>query len=103
MFDSIAQSIEGIRVGRVDAAMFDEVFGLAAMKVSPDFKFVGDPVSYDYYGIALAKGHPEFVEFVSAWLRDIKTNGKWTAIYKSNLPGDSPDPPMPPFEKAYYK
>jgi ABC-type amino acid transport substrate-binding protein len=103
MFDSIAQSIEAIRVGRVDAAMFDEVFGLAAMKVSSDFKFVGDPVSYDYYGIALAKGHPEFVEFVTAWLRDIKASGKWAAIYKNNLPGDVPEPPMPPFSKAYYK
>jgi len=103
MFDSIAQSIEAIRVGRVDAAMFDEVFGLAAMKVSSDFKFVGEPVHYDYYGIALAKGHPEFVEFVTAWLRDIKASGKWAAIYKSNLPGDVPAPPMPPFSEAYYK
>jgi len=103
MFDSIAQSIEAIRVGRVDAAMFDEVFGLAAMKVSSDFKFVGEPVSYDYYGIAIAKNHPEFVDYVSGWLRDIKANGKWTAIYQRNLPGDAPDPPMPPFGKAYYK
>jgi ABC-type amino acid transport substrate-binding protein len=103
MFDSIAQSIEAIRVGRVDAAMFDEVFGLAAMKTSSDFKFVGAPVSYDYYGIAIAKGRPEFVEFVTAWLRDIKSTGKWTEIYKKNLPGDVPDPPMPPFSKAFYK
>jgi ABC-type amino acid transport substrate-binding protein len=103
MFDSIAQSIEAIRVGRVDAAMFDEVFGLAAMKASSDFKFVGEPVSYDYYGIAIAKGHPEFVEFVTRWLRDIKANGKWAAMYKKNLPGDVPEPPMSPFTKAYYK
>ena len=103
MFDSIAQSIEAIRVGRVDAAMFDEVFGLAAMKVSSDFKFVGKPVSYDYYGMAIAKGRPEFVEFVSRWLSEIKANGKWTEMYKRNLPGDIPEPPMPPFNKAYYK
>ena len=83
--------------------MFDEVFGLAAMKVSNDFKFVGEPVSFDYYGIAIAKGHPEFVEFVSQWLRDIKASGKWAEIYKNNLPGEVPPPPMPPFDKAYYK
>src|SRR5262249_41884980 len=103
MFDSIAQSIEAIRVGRVDAAMFDEVFGLAAMKVSSDFKFIGNPVSYDYYGIAIAKNRLEFVEYVSGWLRDIKANGKWAAIYQRNLPGDVPEPPRPPFSKAYYK
>ena len=103
MFDSIAQSIEAVHVGRVDAAMFDEVFGLAATKVSNDFKFVGEPVSYDYYGMAIAKGHPEFVEFVTAWLRDIKASGTWATLYERNLPGDVPRPPMPPFDKAYYK
>lgn len=103
MYDSIANSIEAVRVGRVDAAVFDEVFGLAAMKVSNDFKFVGEPASFDYYGIAIAKGHPEFVEFVNQWLRDIKANGKWAEIYKKNLPGEVPEPPKPPFDKAYYK
>jgi putative glutamine transport system substrate-binding protein len=103
LFDSIAQSIEAIRVGRADAAMFDEVFGLAAMKASSDFKFVGDPVSYDYYGMALAKGRPEYVEFVTQWLRNIKADGKWAAIYKKNLPGEVPEPPLSPFDKAYYK
>ena len=103
MFDSIAQSIEAIRVGRVDAAVFDEVFGLAAMKVTPDFKFVGQPVRYDYYGIAVAKGHPDFIAFINQWLRDIEFNGQWAQLYKKNLPGDLPLPPMPPFDKAYYK
>lgn len=103
MFDSIAQSIEAIRVGRVESAVFDEVFALAAIKASPDFKIVGDPAAFDYYGIAIAKGHPEFVEYINQWLREIKTNGKWKALYAKNLPGNVPEPPMPPFDKAYYK
>jgi len=103
MFDSIAQSIEAIRVGRVDAAVFDEVFGLAAMKATPDFKFVGEPVRFDYYGIGIAKGRPELVDFINRWQRDIKSNGRWAQMYRSNLPGDVPAPPMPPFDKAYYK
>ena len=89
LLDSIAQSVEAIRVGRADAAVFDEVFGLAAIKASPDFKFAGEPVRYDYYGIGVAKGRPEFVEYVSQWLRDIKTNGKWADMYKRNLPGEA--------------
>jgi putative glutamine transport system substrate-binding protein len=103
MFDSIAQSIEAIRVGRVDAAVFDEVFGLAAMKATPDFKFVGEPVRFDYYGIGIAKGHPEFVQFLNAWLRDIKATGQWAEMYGRNLPGTVPAPPMPPFDQAFYK
>ena len=103
LFDSVAQSIEAVRVGRVEAAVFDEVFGLAAMKASSEFKLVGDATHYDYYGIGLAKGHPEFVEFISQWQRDIKTSGKWAELYRKNLPGDVPEPPMPPYDKAYYK
>lgn len=103
LFDSIAEVIDAVRIGRADAAVFDQVFGLAAMKATPDFKFVGKPVTFDYYGIAIAKGHPEFVAFVNQWLRDIKHNGKWVAMYKKNLPGDVPQPPMPPFDQAYYK
>lgn len=104
LLDSIAQVIEGIRVGRIDSAVFDEVFGLAAIKTQPDeFKLVGEPVTYDYYGMAVAKGHPEFVEFINQWLREIKANGKWAAIYKKNFPGEVPEPPMPPFDRAPYK
>ena len=103
LLDSIAQAVEAIRVGRADAAVFDEVFGLAAIKASPDFKFVGEPASFDYYGIGIAKNHPEFVEFVNQWLREIKANGKWADLYKRNLPGDVPAPPMPPYDKAVYK
>jgi ABC-type amino acid transport substrate-binding protein len=103
LLDSIAQSVEAIRVGRADAAVFDEVFGLAAMKASADFKFTGEPASFDYYGIGIAKGHPEFVEFVNQWLREIKSSGKWADLYRRNLPGDVPEPPMPPFDKAYYR
>lgn len=103
LLDSIAEVVDAVRINRADAAVFDEVFGLAAMKATPDFKFVGPPVSYDYYGIAVAKGHHEFVVFINQWLRDIKANGKWAALYKKNLPGAVPQPPMPPFDKAYYK
>ena len=104
LLDSIAQVIEGIRVGRIDSAVFDEVFGLAAMKTQPgEFKLVGEPVTYDYYGIAIAKGHPEFVEYINQWLREIKANGKWAAFYKKNFPGDVPEPPVPPFNRAVYK
>ena len=104
LLNSIAQVIEGIRVGRIDSAVFDEVFGLAAMKTQPgEFKLVGDSVTYDYYGIAVAKGHPEFVEYINEWLREIKANGKWAEFYKKNFPGEVPEPPLPPYNRAHYK
>ena len=104
MFDSTPEAIEAVRVGRVEAAVFDETLGLPAMKVAPDaYKYVGENLSYDYYGIGVAQGHPEFVEYINVWLREIKANGKWAHFYKKNLPGEVPEPPMPPFDKAFYK
>jgi putative glutamine transport system substrate-binding protein len=104
MFDSTPEAIEAVRVGRVAASVFDEVLGFPAMKAAPnDFKYVGENLSYDYYGIAVAKGHPEFVDYINVWLREIKADGKWKKFYQQNLPGDVPEPPMPPFDKALYK
>jgi aspartate/glutamate/glutamine transport system substrate-binding protein len=104
MFDSTPEAIEAVRVGRVEAAVFDEVLGLPAMKVAPnEFKYVGENLSYDYYGIGVAQGHAEFVDYINVWLREIKANGKWAQFYKQNLPGDVPEPPMPPFDKAFYR
>ena len=104
MFDATPEAIEAVRVGRVDAAVFDETLGLPAMKASPNtFKYVGENLSYDYYGIGVAKGHPEFVDYINVWLREIKANGKWAQFYRQNLPGDVPEPPMPPFDKAFYQ
>ena len=102
LFDSPAEATESVNVGRADATVFDEALGLSIMKVAPNYKFVGKPIKYSYYGIGIKKGHPEFVKFIDAWLTDIKKSGRWTELYKKNLPGDAPEPPMPPYDKAYH-
>jgi glutamate transport system substrate-binding protein len=102
LFDTNTECVEAIKAGRAVATTFDEAIGLSLMKNDPtSFKFVGDPIDYNYYGIGMAKGHPEFVAFVNQWLTEIKTNGTWKELYKRNLPGDPPDPPMPPYNRAY--
>jgi aspartate/glutamate/glutamine transport system substrate-binding protein len=102
LLDTNTETVEAVKVGRAAATAFDEAIGLSIMKNDPNYKFVGDPIDYNYYGIGMAKGHPEFVAFVNQWLTEIKTNGKWKELYKQNLPGDVPDPPMPPYNKAFY-
>lgn len=103
LVDNNAQAVEAVKSGRAVATTFDEAIGLSIMKNAPDdFKFVGEPLEYNYYGMGIAKGHPEFVQFVNTWLTDIKKNGRWKELYKKNLPGDPPDPPLPPYDKAYY-
>lgn len=100
LFDTNAQTVEAVKVGRAHATTFDEAIGLSIMINDPGIKSVGEPLEYNYYGMGFAKGHPEFVEFVNKWLTDIKKSGKWKELYKKHLPGDVPEPPLPPYDKA---
>jgi ABC-type amino acid transport substrate-binding protein len=102
LFDSPAEATEAVNVGRADATVFDEALGLSIMMVAPYYKFVGKPIKYSYYGIGIKKGRPEFVKFVNDWLSSIKKSGRWAELYKKNLPGAVPEPPMPPYDKAYH-
>jgi ABC-type amino acid transport substrate-binding protein len=101
LLDDNAQTVEAIKVGRAVATAFDEAIGLTFMKNDPSFKFVGEPLEYNYYGIGMAKGHPEFLKLCNDWLADIKKSGRWKELYRKNLPGDVPEPPLPPFNKAF--
>jgi ABC-type amino acid transport substrate-binding protein len=100
LLDNNAQTVEAVVVGRADATTFDEAIGLSLMKGGAAIKPVGEPLDFNYYGIGIAKGHPEFVTYVNEWLTDIKKSGKWKELYQKNLPGDVPEPPLPPYDKA---
>jgi ABC-type amino acid transport substrate-binding protein len=103
LFDTNAASTEAVNTGRSDATVFDEVIGLSIMKVAPYYKFVGKPIKYSYYGIGIKKGHREFVRYVNNWLTGIKKSGEWKKLYAANLPGKVPEPPLPPYDKAFYQ
>jgi ABC-type amino acid transport substrate-binding protein len=100
LLDTNAATVEAVTVGRADATTFDEAIGLSLMKTGAAIKPVGEPLDFNYYGIGIGKGHPEFVAYINEWLTEIKTNGQWKEMYKKHLPGDVPEPPMPPYDKA---
>jgi glutamate transport system substrate-binding protein len=102
LIDDNAQTVLAIKIGRADATLFDEVIGLSVMKNDPSYKFLPEPIDYNYYGMGVAKGHPEYVKFLNDWQTEIKKNGRWKELYRKNLPGDVPDPPLPPYDKAFY-
>lgn len=102
-FDTIGDTIEAIRAGRAVATDFDEGIGLSFMKQTAGFKFVGKSLDYYYYGIMVKKSQPEWLAYINQWLRQIKTNGTWKRLFAKNFPGvPVPDPPMPPYDKAFY-
>jgi len=102
-FDTNADSVEAVRTGRAVATDFDEVIGLSYQKNNSGFKFVGDPIDYFYYGIMVKKGQQDWVDFINQWEKDIKADGTWKRLYAQNFPGvDVPEPPQPPFDKAFH-
>jgi ABC-type amino acid transport substrate-binding protein len=73
------------------------------MKNNSGFKFASDAFEYNYYGVMVKKAQPEWVDFINKWEQDVKTNGTWKQLYAKNFPGtEVPDPPMPPYDKAYH-
>lgn len=71
-----------LRNNSVDAVSTDDIILLQFIAQDPaSFKLTGGTFSREPYGIGIKKGRPEFVEFVSSVLSDIKADGTWKKIY----------------------
>lgn len=98
LVDSFAQGIQALSSGQVDAIGGADIslFGLALQY--PEFQVVGQPISSELFGAGVAKGNSELLEVINTVIRNVKTSGKWQAIWKAEI-GDKlgirtiPDPP----------
>jgi polar amino acid transport system substrate-binding protein len=70
--------------------------GLAAQ--DPWTRITGPRFSYEPYGLAISRQHPDFVRFVNAVLVRLRSDGQWAASYARWI--GTPVPPPPP---ARYK
>ncbi len=88
-----------LQQGRADAVSTDDVILASLAAQDPNTKLVGPKFSSEPYGLGIAKGRPEFVRFVNGVLEQVKTSGRWTAIYNQWLGQFAPAPEPP---KATY-
>jgi polar amino acid transport system substrate-binding protein len=65
--------------------------GLAAQ--DPNTKLVGAPFTDEPYGIAMNKDNDDLVRFVNGVLQQIRSNGRWSAIYTKWLHVSAPSAP----------
>jgi glutamate transport system substrate-binding protein len=93
-----SECMEKLEQGRVDAMTTDDVILEALRSRNPTFlQVVGEPLTIEPYGMGVAKGHPEFVDFVNETIRQVKADGRWQALYNQWIRPviGSPEKPIP--------
>lgn len=97
--DSESDCASDLQLRLVDAVTSDDAILATFVPQVGSVKVVGNAFSDEPYGLAMQKGHPEFVAFVNGVLSQMKQNGEWKADYEKYLatalsPGKpTPEPP----------
>lgn len=79
-----AEGFLALSTDRVDAFATDDIllFGLRGKAPNPaDYKVVGAPLSYDYYGLLVQKNSTVFLSLVNATLSRMARDGRLQALY----------------------
>ncbi len=96
--DAYAQCVQLLRNDQVDAVSTDDVILLQFLKNDPDILQVStETFSREPYGAGMKKGRSGFQAFVNGVIADLKSSGRWAAIYKKWVtPVTKKEPPEPP-------
>ncbi len=81
-FWRIAEAVEALQAGRVDALVEDDTLVLALAKQHRDLAAVGKPFRPRAYAIAMPKGDPELLAWVNEQLRNAKADGTYDMLWK---------------------
>ena len=81
-FARVPEAVLAAKDGRVDGHVNDDIVILAVVKDNPDLKAVGKPLVPRPYGIAVRKGDTEFINWVNAELRKMRSDGTYDRLWK---------------------
>jgi polar amino acid transport system substrate-binding protein len=93
----VTDCLVAMQQGQADGATGDDTVlaGLAAQ--DPNTEVVGNKFTDEPYGLGIAKDRIDFVQFVNSVIEQMRTDGRWKAIYSKWLVGvlsnDVIDPP----------
>ncbi len=96
--NNASEAVQVVLNRQADVMTGDDIamFGIAMR--NPGLKIVGPPISIEPLGAGVAKGNPELLEVVNTVIKNLKSSGKWKALWKAEI-GDKlgivtiPDPP----------
>jgi polar amino acid transport system substrate-binding protein len=75
-----ADCLVALQEGKVDAVSTDDTILEGLHAQDPTTDLLPQPLTDEPYGMAIQKGHPEFVRFVNAVLEQMRTSGTWKEI-----------------------
>jgi|Deesub1362B_J571_1020462.scaffolds.fasta_scaffold00072_88 polar amino acid transport system substrate-binding protein len=82
-YDTTPDALLDLKNGNIDACIIDNGVAEKALKNNPDtYKIVGGKLSYEEYGIAVAKDNPELLKAINQALKEIKEDGTYDKIYQ---------------------
>jgi polar amino acid transport system substrate-binding protein len=70
-----------LQLGDVEGILTDDAILYGYLAQDPHTRLLNGNVTNELYGLAIAKSHPEFVQFVNAVLEEMRSDGRWTAIW----------------------
>jgi ABC-type amino acid transport substrate-binding protein len=82
-FARVPEAVLAVKEGRADAHVNDDTVILALVKDNPDLKAVGKPLVPRPMGIAVRKGDTEFINWVNAELRKMRSDGTYDRLWKN--------------------
>lgn len=88
-FDNYQDAFMALKTGKGDVLTTDNVILMGMSQQDPDYVVVGGTFSNEPYGIAVRKGQDEFAKYINDFLKEIKSDGTYDAIYKKWL-GNTP-------------
>jgi polar amino acid transport system substrate-binding protein len=97
----VTDCLVAMQQGQADGATGDDTVlaGLAAQ--DPNTEVVGDKFTDEPYGLGMAKDKIDFVQFVNGVLAEMRTDGRWQAIYSKWLVGVLSDKVIDPPPALY--
>ena len=97
----VTDCLVAMQQGQADGATGDDTVlaGLAAQ--DPNTEVVGEKFTDEPYGLGMGKDKVDFVKFVNSVIEQMRTDGRWAAIYSKWLVGVLSDAVIDPPPAVY--
>lgn len=97
--DTWADCLVLLQQGTADAITTDDTILSGLQTQDRIFTVVvGPKITYEPYGMAISRDHPDLVRFVNGVLERLRTNGRWQELYSTylgtSLSAQTPAPPQ---------